>query len=122
VKLLIDENLSPRLAAMLGDLFPGTRHVEGCELNSASDEDVWQYAGRHGFAIVSKDSDFSELSALRGSPPKVIWLRAGNCTTNHAELALRESQQDISRFLASKKETCLVISIAAKMPAKRAKE
>ena len=39
--------------------------------------------------IVSKDSGFSESSALLGSPPKVIWLRVGNCTTALADPVLR---------------------------------
>ena len=34
--------------------------------------------GKNGFIIVTKDSDFQELSILRGEPPKVIWLKCGN--------------------------------------------
>jgi predicted nuclease of predicted toxin-antitoxin system len=31
--------------------------------------------------LVTKDEDFHRLSVLRGAPPKVVWLRVGNCTT-----------------------------------------
>ena len=116
MKLLLDENLSPRLTALIGDLYPGSRHVEDCGLLNGLDEDVWRFAAKNGFAIVSKDSDFSELSVLQGSPPKVIWLRIGNCTTEHAALALRDSLASIQAFLQTNEESCLVLTVAAKMP------
>ena len=122
MKLLLDENLSPRLAGLIGDLYPGSRHVEDCGLLSALDEEVWRFAAKNDFAIVSKDSDFSELSALHGSPPKVIWLRVGNCTTEHAGHALRDSFTSIQDFLQAKEESCLVLTIAAKIPVRGVQE
>jgi len=98
LKLLFDENLSPRLALRLADLYPDSSHVELCGLLSAPDNDVWDFARVNGFTIVTKDSDFSERSVLHGSPPKVIWLRIGNCTTSCAELALRRAFPEISTF------------------------
>ena len=50
-------------------------------LSTADDAVIWDHALRHGFTIVSKDSDFSGLSSLFGAPPKVIWLTLGNCST-----------------------------------------
>jgi len=70
LKLLFDENLSQRLIASIDDLYPGSFHVEDCGLTGAPDEELWRYARENGFAFVSKDSDFSELSVLRGSPPR----------------------------------------------------
>jgi predicted nuclease of predicted toxin-antitoxin system len=122
LKLLLDENLSSRLTALIGDLYPGSRHVEDCELLNALDEEVWRFAAENEFAIVSKDSDFSDLSALHGSPPKVIWLRVGNCTTEHASLTLRDYFASIQAFLRSNKESCLVLSVAAKMPVRGVEE
>src|SRR5262245_26201479 len=89
MKLLFDHNLSPRLVGRLVDLFPGASHVTFAGLDQASDREVWEYARAHDFAIVSKDSDFDDLSLLRGFPPKVIWLRTGNCTTHQIEAILR---------------------------------
>jgi predicted nuclease of predicted toxin-antitoxin system len=99
LKLLFDENLSPLLTQRLGDLYPDSSHVELSGLLSADDRDVWDFAREQGFVIVTKDSDFSELSVLRGSPPKVIWLRIGNCTTARAESALRRASSEIGEFL-----------------------
>jgi len=110
VKLLFEENLSPRLALALADLYPGSLHLRECGLRGASDVEVWQYAQSNGFAIVSKDSDFSQRSFLLGSPPKVIWLRIGNCTTARAEFVLRNVAPRVHAFLASGEESCLVLT------------
>ncbi len=89
MKLLLDENLSPKLVGMLADVYPDSAHVERLGLGNTSDRTVWEYAKTNGFSIVSKDSDFQELSALYGHPPKFIWLRRGNCSTQQIEAVLR---------------------------------
>jgi predicted nuclease of predicted toxin-antitoxin system len=109
VKLLLDENLSPRLAAVLSDLYPGSEHVEKIGLGRASDADVWSYAKANGFAIVSKDSDFAERSVLESEPPKVIWIRLGNCSTSDAARTLRSHYETIRGFLEEDPETCLLL-------------
>lgn len=109
MKLLFDENLSPRLAPALSDLYPGSVHLRDCGLRGASDIEVWQYALDNGFAIVSKDSDFSQRSFLLGSPPKVIWLRIGNCTTTRADFVLRNAAVRVLAFDGSE-ESCLVLA------------
>jgi predicted nuclease of predicted toxin-antitoxin system len=101
MKLLFDENLSPRLALALSDSYPGPQAARECGLRGRSDLEVWQYPLEHGFVIVSKDSDFSERSARFGSPPKVIWLRIGNCTTARVDLVQAFHDGD---------ESCLVLS------------
>jgi predicted nuclease of predicted toxin-antitoxin system len=111
VKLLLDENLSPRLIAAITDLYPGSKHVEDCELLSVPDDEVWRFALQNEFAIVTKDTDFSEFSVLRGCPPKVIWLRMGNCTSRSAVAALRDRAEQIRAFLGSKHDCCLVLSV-----------
>ena len=109
MKLLFDENLSPRLVLAIADLFPGSRHVEDCGLLSEPDQQVWRYALENGFAIVTKDSDFAGMSRLLGSPPKVIWLRVGNCTTSRAEFLISNLRSRIQDFLTRGAENCLVL-------------
>jgi predicted nuclease of predicted toxin-antitoxin system len=75
MKLLFDQNLSPRLVSALTDLFPGSEHVEEKGLGAASDRAVWNYAQISNLIIVTKDSDFNELSLMLGDPPKIIWTR-----------------------------------------------
>lgn len=89
MKLLFDQNLSPRLATRLQDLFPASSHVSWVSLDQAEDVEVWEYARQHEYLLVTKDADFSELSTLQGFPPKVIWLQLGNCTTAQVESLLR---------------------------------
>jgi predicted nuclease of predicted toxin-antitoxin system len=98
VKLLFDQNLSPKLVAQLADVFPASEHVEDVGLGAASDELVWEYARVGGLAIVSKDEDYSHLSVFRGSPPKVLWLLTGNCTAARVEELLRTQLGDILAF------------------------
>ncbi len=109
MKLLLDENLSPRLVGMLGDLFPDSVHVHNAGLGGDDDGAVWSYAKAHGFSIVSKDSDFMERSVFEGYPPKVIWVRLGNCSTSDVEKLLRSSFDVIRGFLAASEETCLLL-------------
>ncbi len=109
MKLLFDENLSPRLAGRLADIYPGSAHVHECGLASADDRAIWQYAKDKGFAIVSKDSDFQERSVLDGFPPKLIWLRAANCTSRDIEILLRAALPVIARFIQEDAESCLVL-------------
>jgi predicted nuclease of predicted toxin-antitoxin system len=73
LKLLFNENLSPKLPEMLKKMFPGSFEVKSCGLNQASDSEAWEYAKAQGFVIVSRDSDFQGRAMLLGSPPKVIW-------------------------------------------------
>jgi predicted nuclease of predicted toxin-antitoxin system len=110
VKRLLNENLSPRLVASISDLYPGSTHIEDCGLLAAPDEHVWRFALDHALAIVTKDSDFSERSVLEGCPPKVIWLRIGNCNTARARVVLPSSASEIAAFLSNKQDCCLVIS------------
>jgi predicted nuclease of predicted toxin-antitoxin system len=98
MKLLFDENLSPKLVSKLSGLFPGSVHVRDVSLASAADPLVWQYALAHDFIIVSKDEDFHHLSFLRGAPPKVIGLEVGNTSTKFVVELLRDRYSEIQAF------------------------
>jgi predicted nuclease of predicted toxin-antitoxin system len=100
VRLLFDQNLSSRLVWRLEDLFPDASHVALVDLERASDGDVWQYARDNDCIIVTKDSDFRDLSVLHGFPPRVVWLRIGNCSTTEIERLLRRSHATISAFVS----------------------
>jgi predicted nuclease of predicted toxin-antitoxin system len=98
MKLLFDQNLSPRLPRLLADIYAESVHVREVELRDADDLVIWHYAKAHGYAIVSKDSDFQQRSLLHGAPPKFIWLRIGNCTTKSIEDLLRRHSAAIHTF------------------------
>ena len=109
MKLLFDENLAPSLALVLADIFPQSEHVARIGLGAAPDHEVWEYAREYHHTLVSKDSDFHELSLLYGSPPKVIWIRRGNCTTRQIEFILRNKLEDIRSLVDNPESTYLVI-------------
>lgn len=98
MKLLFDQNLSPKLVSRLADLFPGSSHVQSAGLDCADDDQIWQYAKLNDFAIVTKDEDYNNLSVVRGSVPKVLWLQTGNCTTSQIEALFRARIADIQVF------------------------
>ena len=98
MKLLFGENLSPILVSRLADLFPASTHVRDVGLRAADDPAVWEYARLNEFLVVSKDADMHDLSLLFGNPPKVIWLRLGNCSTVRVENLLRREFQAIKAF------------------------
>ena len=98
MKLLLDNNLSTRLSEALVERFPDSTHVRVIGLATASDREIWDHAKARGYAIISKDSDFHQMSFLFGFPPKVIWIRRGNCSTREIESMLRQHADDIKRF------------------------
>lgn len=85
--LLFDEQLSEALSFLLRDVFPDSLHVRQIGAGGSPDSTVWALAKNRGCLLVTKDEDFHRLSILRGAPPKVVWLRLGNCTT-----------EDVARF------------------------
>ena len=110
MKLLLDQNLSPRLADKLQALYPDSTHVRNVGIHDSPDQAVWLYAASHGFTIVSKDSDFHHWSFLRGAPPKVIWIKRGNCSTYEIERLLRERHLDVEAFGSDAESTFLILS------------
>jgi predicted nuclease of predicted toxin-antitoxin system len=109
VKLLFDENLSPKLVLRLVGLFPDSAHVHECDLGASDDGVIWEFAAAHEFAIVSKDLDFYERSILSGKPPKVIWLRTGNCSVAEVEKLLGTFAAEIEHFGSNPKESLLIL-------------
>ncbi|MDB9437613.1 DUF5615 family PIN-like protein [Dolichospermum lemmermannii CS-548] len=110
MKLLFDENLSPKLPLGLNDIFPNSLHVRDVEMKSTIDPIVWDYAKLNDLMIVSKDSDMHDLSLVFGNPPKVIWIRLGNCSTSQVENLLRQNFDTIKLFYQDKYLSLLSLS------------
>jgi predicted nuclease of predicted toxin-antitoxin system len=110
-RLLLDQNLASRLAVSLRDAFD-VEHVRNVGLAEASDAEVWDFARSEGFTIVTKDADFQDMALLRGVPPKVVWLRLGNCTTREVELAIRRHANTLCEFGADPTTAILTIERA----------
>jgi|SRR3989344_2738312 len=109
MKLLLDQNISYKLVRELGMLYPNSNHIYLLGLHNASDHEIWNYALNNNFVIVTQDSDFSERSILLGYPPKVIWLRTGNVSTDNIKNLLTDRYQDIVSFEKDKNSGSLEI-------------
>ena len=109
MRLLFDENLSARLTSALADVYPGSVHLADVGLLGASDDAVWTHAARNGMVLVTKDDDFQRLSVMRGHPPKVVWIRLGNCSTLDVARLLRLRRDEIEVFLAHDDATFLAL-------------
>jgi predicted nuclease of predicted toxin-antitoxin system len=103
VRLPFDQNLSTALVRLISDLHPGSLHVRGADLRRALDDELWTYAIEHDYAIVSKDQDFAERTLVEGPPPKVIWIRLGNCSTADVEELLREYDRAVRAFASDER-------------------
>ena len=110
MKLLFDENLSPQLVRLVGDLFPDSVHVRDVGLKAADDPVVWKYAQDNALIICSKDSDMHQRSFLYGYPPKVVWIRLGNCSTGDVANVLRKHFAAIESFGADDYASFLTLS------------
>lgn len=99
MKLLFDENLSPKLVGLVADLYPDSAHVHDRGLGASDDAKVWAYAADQGFVIVSKDADFHARSEFMGFPPKLIWVRTGNSRTAEVAHLLRTYSVAIHAFV-----------------------
>lgn len=110
MRLLFDQNLSPRLVRLLSDVYPECSHVQELGLERSRDTEVWNYAAEHGYTIVSKDADFHQRSLLLGAPPKVVWIRLGNCSVVDSANLLRERFIAIERFHAREETAFLALS------------
>ncbi|MBL7981003.1 MAG: DUF5615 family PIN-like protein [Flavobacteriales bacterium] len=110
MKFLIDHNLSPKLVQHLAEGFPGSAHTTELGFDRTPDHDLWRYAAEHGFHILTKDTDYEQISMLRGAPPKVVWLRIGNAPTSAVVALLSKYRSEIVAFLLDEERSLLALS------------
>ncbi len=99
MKLLLDQNISYRVLKKINQSFPNSEQVKRLRLESTPDIEIWNYAKSNDFIIVTFDADFSDISSLKGHPPKIIWLRFGNNTSNFIAERLNHLQDQIEEFI-----------------------
>ncbi len=114
MKLLLDENLSRRIIPFIEAAFPGSSQIALLGMERCSDREVWEFAGKNNFVIVTKDVDFYEMSTLYGHPPQVIWLRSGNVKRSDITQTLLNNRELIEKSLLEKGVSCVEIYQAAR--------
>ena len=112
MKLLFDQNISFRILKQISDVYPEAKQVKDVGLENSSDSEIWEFARKNNYNIVTFDSDFYDLSVIKGIPPKIIWLRVGNTSTISIAKVLIDNQELIREFIQSpdyKELSCLEI-------------
>ena len=109
MRFLFDQNISHRILDILPDLFKESTSVKKEGLINAPNKIIWEFAKRENFVIVTQDSDFNDLTALNGFPPKIIWIRSGNLKTDEIADLLTKNQNSIQDFFNDKDLGCLEI-------------
>ena len=98
MKLLFDQNISFRILSKIKSVFPDSVQVREIGLEDASDKEIWSYAKRNAYTIVTFDSDFYDFTLVWGSPPKIVLIKSHNQTTNYIAEILIEQEQTIKKF------------------------
>ena len=98
MRLIPDENISWRLKKLIPnwDILPANEIKRSSKL---TDFTIWQFAAKNNYTILTFDEDFVELQNLFSFPPKVIWLRTGNTSTNYIATLLIQHEDQINNFL-----------------------
>jgi predicted nuclease of predicted toxin-antitoxin system len=109
MKFLFDQNISHRILDRLPVLFKESTSVKKEGLINEPDKSIWEFAKRKNLVIVTQDSDFNDLTALYGFPPKIIWIRSGNLKTDDIVELLIKNQKKIQDFLQDENLGCFEI-------------
>ncbi len=99
MSLLFDQNISFRIIKKIQDTFPNSKQIKELGLENNSDIEIWRFAKENNYTIVTFDADFFEISNLKGHPPKIIWLRTGNTTTENIIEILKLKKEVITDFI-----------------------
>jgi predicted nuclease of predicted toxin-antitoxin system len=111
MKLLLDENLSRRIIPAIVDVYPESSQIALLGMESAADGEIWAYARQENYLLVTQDSDFHDLSALYGHPPKVIWLKCGNQPRRRIVEILLSIRDDVQAFVDNSDLSCLEVYV-----------
>lgn len=107
--LLLDQNISFKVAREIQDIFPGAKHLSDLQIENYKDIEIWQFAKLYNYCIVTFDYDFIDLSTLKGFPSKIIWLRMGNTSTGNLVSKIHNEFKPIEEFLSSTETAFLEI-------------
>ncbi len=100
MKLLFDQNISFRVANKLRLVFPDCGQVRELNLEDKTDREIWNFAKKEGYTIVTFDADFYDLVTLYGHPPKIVWLRISNTSSDNLIAIFQKHAELIKTFVS----------------------
>ncbi|MCK4760562.1 MAG: DUF5615 family PIN-like protein [Candidatus Aminicenantes bacterium] len=71
MKLLFDQNLSPKLVQILSEISPGSIHVQAVNLDRADDSEVWRFARDNNDIIILREDPGSRYFNIHLEIPTV---------------------------------------------------
>ncbi|MXW42570.1 MAG: hypothetical protein F4X48_01425 [Acidimicrobiia bacterium] len=110
MKFLIDQNRSPHLAELLRDAGHNAVHTSELRLERAEDHELLLFAAEEDRIVVSGDTDFGALLAMRRTTsPSVILFRARHLPrAEHQAAVILRHLDEVANDLA--KSAVLVIT------------
>ena len=109
MKLLFDQNISHKILRYIHEVFDGSTTVKQEKLMNVTDLEIWNFAKKNDFIIVTQDSDFNDLNSLYGFPRKIIWIRTGNLKIPEIAAVLNNYREDIEVFVNDENYGCFEI-------------
>ncbi len=107
MKLLFDQNISPKILKNLPPELNDSQQVRFVGLEDSADYEIFQFARTNDYGLVTFDSDFVDLNTLHGTPPKIIWLNTGNLTTKNISQLIMTNIQTIRKYLETESDDIL---------------
>jgi predicted nuclease of predicted toxin-antitoxin system len=108
MKILIDQNISYRIMAMIQNELWQVEHIKNHDLVNANDFEIFMFARQNKYeAILTLDEDFQLLQLVHEQPPKIIWIRIGNCSTKKLAETIKTNTSTIQYFLDDTLSDCL---------------
>lgn len=109
MRLLLDENVSWRLAAYLRPHCAAVLHVREVNLDNSPDTSIWHYARQHGYDVVTKDADFVRLVVANGFPPRVVAIQNAQVPVGDLAGFLLAQLPQLRQFLGEQTEFGLLL-------------
>lgn len=111
MKLLIDQNISIRVVDSISDIFPDSQHVLSVSLNDASDLEIWEYASKNDFTLISTEEQSFDRNIVSKDGPKIIYVKGELMNTTKLEWTLRVNEDMVNEFISEESTTCLQLSV-----------
>ncbi|HQZ98162.1 MAG TPA: DUF5615 family PIN-like protein [Pyrinomonadaceae bacterium] len=117
MRIWIDAQLSPRIAAWIGEFFEFEAiAIRELGLRDSEDIEIFDSAREEDAVVLTKDRDFLDLLERFGPPPKVIWLTCGNTSNQFLQKILTNTLADAVELLKSGEEIVEISSVPVLEP------
>jgi len=100
MRFLFDQNISYKILKLLPEQYKESTSVKTEKMINNTDREIWEFARRNNYVIVTHDSDFNDLNALFGFPPKIIWIRTGNIRPQELTNIILQHESEIAKFIS----------------------